>query len=97
MENAPFKLDNAKKRAACMIYNRLKGYAKACKDFCNERRGTGRKHVLPEYLYTKRCLVKVKKNGDYEIHPSSNEQSKNSDPDTGGKGAITPSPYRISN
>ena len=76
MENAPFKLDNAKKRAACMIYNRLKGYAKACKDFCNERRGKGRKHVLPEYLYTKRCLVKVKKNGDYEIHRAVTRRAK---------------------
>ena len=54
MENAPFKLENAKKRSFCMIYNRLKGYAKACKDFCNERRGTGRKHVLPKYLYRER-------------------------------------------
>ena len=76
MENAPFKLENAKKRSFCMIYNRLKGYAKACKDFCNERRGTGRKHVLPKYLCTKRYLVKVQQHGDYEIHSAVTRRAK---------------------
>ena len=68
LDHATLNLTSAKRRAFCMIANRLRGYAKACKDFCNERRWTGRKYVLPAYLYTKRKLLKVKQDGNYVIH-----------------------------
>ena len=76
MEEVPFKMENAKRRAFCMIYNRLRGYAKACKDFCNERRHTGRKHMLPAALHTKRCLVKVQQHGEYVIHGAVEKRAK---------------------
>ena len=76
MEEVPFKIENAKRRAFCMIYNRLRGYAKACKDFCNERRHTGRKHMLPAALHTKRCLVKVQQHGEYVIHGAVEKRAK---------------------
>ena len=76
MEEVPFKMKNAKRRAFCMIYNRLRGYAKACKDFCNERRHTGRKHMLPAALHTKRCLVKVQQHGEYVIHGAVEKRAK---------------------
>jgi len=43
MESSEIDLDSAIRRAYCMIYNRLRAYGKACKDFCIERKFTGRK------------------------------------------------------
>ena len=71
-----FRLQSDVTRAFCMIYNRLRGYAKACKDFCNERRHTGRKHMLPAALHTKRCLVKVQQHGEYVIHGAVEERAE---------------------
>ena len=50
-----------------MIYNRLVAYGKACRDFCVERRYSGRKHRLPKDL-EKRKVIRVKSWGTYMIH-----------------------------
>ena len=46
---------------------RYPAYGKLCKDFSSERRYTGRKYLLPKKL-SKRTLIKVYRNGDYDIH-----------------------------
>ena len=67
LENKPFDLQTTKKRALYLILSRLKAYGKNCKDFCNERKYTGRKHILPRKLFN-RQLIKVQPNGIYHIH-----------------------------
>ena len=44
------------------------------------------KPVLPEYLHTKRCLVKVKQNGDYEIHRAVTSRAKTAIQTPGARG-----------
>ena len=60
-------LKDAKRRAVCLLHSRLTAYGKLCKDFCSERRYTGRKFLLPQKL-SKRTLIKVDMQGAYEIH-----------------------------
>ena len=47
-----------------IVDSHLTAYGKLCKDFW---RYTGRKYLLPKKL-SKRTLIKVHRNGDYEIH-----------------------------
>ena len=67
LENHKFSLKDAKRRAVCLLHSRLTAYGKLCKDFCSERRYTGRKFLLPKKL-SKRTLIKVDRQGAYEIH-----------------------------
>ena len=67
LENHIFTLKDAKRRAICLLHSRLTAYGKLCKDFSSERRYTGRKYLLPKKL-SKRTLIKVYRNGDYDIH-----------------------------
>ena len=67
LENHTFSLKDAKRRAICLIHSRLTAYGKLCKDFCSERRYTGRKFLLPKKL-SKRTLIQVNQHGEYEIH-----------------------------
>ena len=67
LENKAFNYQTIKKRAIYLLISRLKAYGKSCKDFCNERKYSGRKHTLPSKL-SKRKLVKVQPNGNYHIH-----------------------------
>ena len=67
LENHRFTPKDAKRRAVCLLHSRLTAYGKLCKDFSSERRNTGRKFLLPKKL-SERTLIKVKRDGEYEIH-----------------------------